>query len=243
VVVTYTRHPVLMAQQALTANAATGGRFTLGIGPSHRPAIERLGLSYERTALHMREYLTVLQSLIQTGRAAFQGEMYRVDSALSMPWAPQCQVVVAALAPLMLKAAGELADGTVTWLAGPGALRSHIVPRISAAAASAGRPAPRVCVGLPVAVCDDAAAGRAKARNTYANYASLPNYKRLLDIEDTDVGGVAVCGTEVEVEAQLRRIAAAGAGEFHAYPFPVGDDVQASLARTRELLKALVGKV
>jgi hypothetical protein len=45
------------------------------------------------------------------------------------------------------------------------------------------------------------------------------------------------------VEKRIRELASAGATEFVAGEFPVGDDAMASLARTRALLQSLVGKV
>jgi 5,10-methylenetetrahydromethanopterin reductase len=140
--------------------------------------------------------------------------------------------------------AGEMTDGTITWMAGPKTLETHIVPRISKAAQDAGRPAPRVVAGLPVAVTDDAAGARERAARSFQIYGTLPNYQRMLNTEG--VGGpadVAVVGDENEVEQQLRGIASAGATDFLAGMFPVGDDVQASLRRTRALLKGLVGKI
>ena len=245
VVPTYPRHPVIMAQQALTAQAATGGRFTLGIGLSHRPVVEgMLGLSYERPAVHMREYLSVLQPLLKEGRTSFEGEFFRVRASAQVPGTQPPPVLIAALAPVMLKLAGGLADGTVTWMAGPKTLEKHIVPRISAAAQAAGRPRPRVVAGLPIAVTDDVAGAREKAARSFQIYGALPNYQRVLNIEGVSgPADVAIVGNEAAVEKQLRDIASAGATDFLAGAFPVGDDAPASLARTRALLKSLVGKL
>ena len=64
VVPTFPRHPVAIAQQARTTDAACGGRFTLGIGLSHKVMIENMfGLSYDKPARHMKEYLEVLAPL------------------------------------------------------------------------------------------------------------------------------------------------------------------------------------
>ncbi|HLF77066.1 MAG TPA: TIGR03564 family F420-dependent LLM class oxidoreductase [Dehalococcoidia bacterium] len=243
IVVTYTRHPFLLAQQALTANAATGGRLTLGIGPSHAVAMERLGFDWSRAGSHTREYVTILKSLIDTQKVQFKGEFFNVETSLQLTWASSCPVLIAALAPRMLQTAGELADGTVTWLAGLKTIRDHIKPRISHAASAAGRPAPRICVGLPVAVCDNPAEAREQAAKTFSNYGSLPVYRRVLDVEGGNAEDVLVAGNENEVEAQLRAFAAAGATDFTATPFAVGDNVAASVQRTRELLKSLVGKI
>ncbi len=245
VVPTYPRHPVIMAQQALTAQAATNGRFTLGIGLSHRPVVEgMLGLSYDRPAAHMREYLSVLQPLLKEGRCSFEGEFFRVRASAQVPGTPPPSVLIAALAPVMLRLAGEMADGTVTWMAGPKTLETHIVPRIGAAAQAAGRPRPRVVAGLPVAVTDDVAAAREKAARSFQIYGTLPNYQRVLNIEGAaGPADVALIGNEAAVEKQLRGVAGAGATDFLAGAFPVGDDASASLARTRALLKSLIGKL
>lgn len=243
IAVTYTRHPFVMAQQALTTNAATGGRLTLGLGPSHRVSMERLGFSFDRAAAHVREYLGVLRPLMEGKAVTFKGDFFNVEGQIQMPWAQPCPVVISALAPLMLKIAGEQADGTVTWMAGPKTLKTHIVPRITQAASAAGRPKPRICVGLPVAVVDDAKAAREQAARSFEFYGNLPVYRRVLDVEGANPEDVAIVGTEAEVAAQIKALAAAGTDEFCGNPFAVGDNAEKSLARTRELLKTLVGKV
>ena len=245
VVPTYPRHPVIMAQQALTAQAAANGRFTLGIGLSHRPVVEGMfGLSYERPAAHMREYLSVLQPLLKEGRTSFQGEFFRVRASAQVPGTQPPSVLIAALAPVMLRIAGEMADGTITWMAGPKTLETHIVPKMSAAAEAAGRPRPRVVAGLPIAVTDDVAGAREKAARSFQIYGTLPNYQRVLNIEGASgPADVALIGNEAAVEKQLRGLAGAGATDFLAGAFPVGDDAPASLARTRALLKSLAGKL
>jgi alkanesulfonate monooxygenase SsuD/methylene tetrahydromethanopterin reductase-like flavin-dependent oxidoreductase (luciferase family) len=137
-----------------------------------------------------------------------------------------------------------LADGTITWMVGPKTLDTHVVPRITRAAKEAGREEPRVVVGLPIAVNDDAAEARGRAARSFQVYGTLPNYQRVLNIEGA--GGpadVAIVGNEAEVEKQLRGLASAGATDFLGGMFPVGDDVLASLSRTRALLKSLVGKI
>ncbi|HXK33910.1 MAG TPA: TIGR03564 family F420-dependent LLM class oxidoreductase [Dehalococcoidia bacterium] len=245
VVPVYTRHPHVMAQQALTTQAATGGRFTLGVGLSHHMVVENMwGLSYEKPARYMREYLSVLLPLIAEGKVAFQGQVFRVNANLNVRVPKQPSVMVAALAPQMLKLAGSRADGTLTWMTGVKAVDTHVRPSITAAAQEAGRPAPRIGVGLPVAVTDDAAAARETVSRLFAIYGQLPNYRRMLDKEGAaGPADVAIVGSEREVERHVRDLASAGATDFFAAMFPVGSDPQASLARTRELLKSLVGRV
>jgi F420-dependent oxidoreductase-like protein len=245
VVPTYPRHPMVMAQQAMTAQAATGGRFSLGIGLSHAPVVEGMwGMSYDRPAVHMREYLTIVQSLIQTGRADFEGEMFKVHATMAIPTEKKPPVLIAALAPVMLKTAGSMSDGTITWMTGPKTVASHIVPRLTKAANEAGRSAPRIVVCLPVAVTNDAAEAREKAARSFAIYGALPNYQRMLSKEGASgPADVAIVGNEAEVEKQIRAVASAGATEFAVAAYPVGNDAMASLARTRACVKSLIGKV
>lgn len=241
VVPTYPRHPLVMAQQALTVNAATNNRLALGLGLSHQPVIEHMmGLSYEKPARHMREYLSVLRPLVNGESVGYAGDVFNVNATMSVPDSEPCTILIAALAPLMLKIAGELADGTVTWMAGPKAIEQHIAPKINGAAEAGGRSEPRICVGLPIAVTDDVDAARAYVADKLGRYGELVNYRRLLDIEGVDgPADVAVVGNEVEVTHQLQRLADAGATDFIASTFPVGDDNAGSLARTRQLLASL----
>lgn len=245
VVPTYSRHPFVMAEQALTVQAAAGGRFTLGIGPSHKPLVEGMwGLSYDRPGVHVREYLTVLRDLVNEGSASFSGEVYRVNAAHQMGQAQPCSILVSALAPMMLRIAGELSDGTITWMAGEKAVASHIVPRISAAAEAAGRPAPRVCIALPVAVTDDRGDARQRAARFFQMYGHLPNYRRVLDVEGASgPEDVTIIGDEAQVEKKIRALAGAGATDFLAVTFPATEDGRASIERTRTLLRDLIGKV
>ncbi len=156
VVPSYPRHPMAIAQQALTASAASGGRFTLGIGLSHKIVIEDMyGLSYEKPARHMREYLEVLTPLLRGEPVKFQGEQYRVAGGIAVPGAKPVPLVVAALGPVMLGHTGRLTDGTITWMTGPKTLEDHIVPGLSKAAEKAGRGAPRIVAGLPIALTND----------------------------------------------------------------------------------------
>ena len=245
VVPTFPRHPLMLAQQALTTQAAAGGRLILGIGLSHKPAIERrFGLSFEKPVRHMQEYLSVLRPLVRQGSVDFHGEVFDVQATLEGLRATQFPIVVAALGPRMLRVAGELAEGTVTWMVGRKTLQTHIVPRITAAAEAKGRPAPRICVGVPIVVTDDPATAQDRAARLFHSYSRLPSYRRMLDIEGVQApSDVAVIGNEAQVEGQLRQFAEAGATDLLATVFPVDEDTEISVARTRALLKSLVGKI
>jgi F420-dependent oxidoreductase-like protein len=240
VVPTYTRHPALMAQQALSAQAAAGGRFTLGVGLSHQIVIEgMMGLSFARSYSHMKEYLAVLRPLVESGSVQHWGEEYRVNVQLAVPGARPCPILVAALAPRMLALAGAVADGTITWMTGQKTIREHTAPRIREAATKAGRPAPRIVVGLPIAVTREVAAARESAARSFLVYGALPSYRAMLDREGVEgPADVALVGDESAVGEQLRRLAEAGATDFLAAPFRVEGDAEA-VERTRALLSRL----
>ncbi len=241
VVPSYPRHPSALAQQAATANALAGGRLVLGVGPSHKPGIEDgLGLKYDRPALHMREYVTVLKALAAEGKVDFEGEMYRIKTGFACPEATDFPVVISALAPLMLKAAGEVADGTVTWMVGKETIASSTAPRINKAASAAGRPAPRVVVGVPVCVHDDTEQATARAVQIFMGYGQLPNYRRQLDAEGLgQAGEIAVVGNEDSVSEQLQAYFDAGATEVIASVYPAGDDSRGSFKRSFDCLSSL----
>jgi F420-dependent oxidoreductase-like protein len=237
VVPTYPRHPMMLAAQALTTNAAIDGRLLLGIGLSHAMSIEgRYGLSYDRPARHMREYLSVLLPTLREGEVAFEGETLAGRGPVTIPERRECPVLLAALQPAMLRLAGSQADGTITWCTGPVTLREQIVPLIRAAATEAGRPAPRVVVALPVCVTDDEADGRQKADRQLAGYGQIPVYRAVLDREGADgPGDVSIVGDEAGVTDQLKALADIGATDFVG--ILCGDDQDR--LRTRSHLRTL----
>jgi 5,10-methylenetetrahydromethanopterin reductase len=224
VVPTYPRHPLMLAAQALTANQATGGRLHLGIGLSHKMSIEpRYGLSYDRPALHMRDYLSILMPALRGETVDFVGESLTGRGAVTVPGAQAPPVLLAALQPRMLEMAGSVADGTITWCTGKVTVEEQITPIITKAAADAGRPAPRVVVALPVIVTDDEPDGRAKADKQLDGYGRIPVYRAVLDREGAGgPGDVSIVGDEESVTAQLRHLQHVGMTEFIG--IPAGDE-------------------
>jgi F420-dependent oxidoreductase-like protein len=234
VVPTYPRHPFMLAAQALTVQAITGGRLTLGIGLSHKPVVEGVwGLSFDQPLRHMQEYLAVLMPLLHGEGVAFQGETLKVGTGPLDIVAPAPDVIVAALGPQMLELTGRVADGTATWMTGLRTVADLTVPTIAGAATAVGRPAPRVVVSLPVCVTDDVDAARGQADETFSIYGRLPSYRAMLDREGAaGPGDVAVVGDEAAVTEQIARFGEAGATDFLAAAF--GDHA------TRERTAALV---
>jgi F420-dependent oxidoreductase-like protein len=238
VVPTFPRHPHAMAQQASSTNDAAGGRFTLGIGLSHQVVIEMMfGLSYDRPARHMEEYLSVVMPLLHEGKVSFSGDVYKVNGNLEKNGAPNPpSVVVAALGPKMLEITGRLADGTATWTTGVKTLGDHIVPTINAAAEQAGRPAPRIIAGLPVCVTEDPDGARELAAKQFAVYGTLPAYRAMLDREGAATpGDIALVGDEESVASQVRALGDAGVTDFGGSLYGTPEQI----ARGRELLRSL----
>jgi 5,10-methylenetetrahydromethanopterin reductase len=237
VVPTYPRHPSVLAQQALTAQAASRNRLVLGIGLSHRVVIEkRLGLDFSRPVRHMREYLEVLLPLLRGSSVAHDGQLFRVRLSLNVPGAEAPPVLVGALGPQMLRLCARLADGVAIWLGGAEFLERFAHAHLREASDAAGRAFPRVAVGLPIAVCTDRPAARALTARWLAQSSSLPSYQGVLAHGGaTAPEDVAILGDEAEVRAQLERLAALGVSDFNAVCMPLPDEPD-SLERTHALL-------
>lgn len=242
VVPTYLFHPTALAQLALTTQAASAGRFVLGIGLSHRVTIEgMLGLDWSRPLHHVREYLAVLRPAIAGEPVNCNGEAYRVANfQLSLSDASPPPLMVAALGPQMLRLAGRHADGTIIWMGGPRYLERHCVPIITEAAASAGRPAPRIVAGLPISVTDSVDSARQHAARVFARYGELPSYRAILDLEGAaGPEDVALIGGESELRERLSGLAAAGVTDFNPSVFaPPGVSAERTLAFLRDAARA-----
>jgi F420-dependent oxidoreductase-like protein len=241
------QHPITLARQALSAHAAAAGRLALGVGPSHHWIVrDMLGLPYDKPAAYTRDYLQVLNAALQgPGQVDVENESFTVHNPIDLgPVAPM-PVLVAALGPVMLRIAGAQADGTVLWMADERAVSDHVVPRITKAAAEAGRPAPRIVAGLPVCLCRPAevAAARERANRILGEAEVSPNYQRLLEQgEAKDVGDICVAGDESDIAAGLQRFADAGATDLSVRLLPIGDtldELRASKRRTREMIAEL----
>jgi F420-dependent oxidoreductase-like protein len=238
-----TRHPVAMAQQALADQVVCGGRFTLGLGPSHHWIVEdMLGLSYDRPAQQVRSYLEVLTELCaRPGHVDVENDGFRVHNAIDVTDLP-VPILLAALAPVMLRIAGECTSGTILWMADERAIGDHVVPRITKAAADAGRPAPRVVAGVPVVLCanDEVDEARERANRVLGHAEFSPNYERLLERGDAkDVGDMCAAGDEAAVVARLQSFRDAGATDLAVRVLPIGPDRAARIA-SRERTEAFL---
>ena len=246
------RHPVALAQQALSVQAVCGGRLRLGLGVSHHWIIdEMLGLPYERPIATMRDQLDVLEPAL-AGRPRMvdvENDSYRVHVPLDITDVGPTPVLLAALGPQMLRLAGERTDGTILWMADERSIERHVAPRINRAAQEAGRPAPRIVAGVPVCVCDDDRVDEAVARTNrlLAEAEVSPNYQQLLTHgEAREVGDILAAGNEAAVTKRLRSFADAGATDVSIRVVPIGDtrdELIASRQRTRDFLSSLQGEL
>jgi F420-dependent oxidoreductase-like protein len=239
-----TRHPIAMAQEALSNQAVCEGRFTLGLGTSHHWIIEgMLGLPYERPAHQMRNYLEVLNAALRgPGSVDVENDGYRVHSPIDVTdWSPN-PVLLAALGPVMLRLAGEHTSGTILWMADERAVAEHVVPRITKAAADAGRPAPRVIAGIPVALCrnDEVDDARAWTNRVFGQAAVSPNYQRLLARGDaTNEGDLLAAGDESAVVDRLRAFRDAGATDLAIRVVPLGPHREGRIESRKRTLSFL----
>jgi 5,10-methylenetetrahydromethanopterin reductase len=238
VVPTYPRHPMAMAEHAMTVQAASHGRLCLGLGLSHQVVIEGMyGYSFDKPARHMREYLTILQSINTTGSAAFAGETMKGFGTFNVGGHTPFPVVIAALAPRMLELAGTLADGTLTWCTGPATLADYIVPGITAAADKAGKSA-RVIASLPVCVTSDLTGAYERAATMFSIYGQLPSYRAMLDREGAGIAAdIAITGTKAHVQDRIMQLRDIGVTDFAAVEFGGTPDEQ---AETREAMVELL---
>ncbi len=239
IVVTWSRHPLTLAAEALTAQAAVQGRLTLGIGPSHQPIVEgRFGQHWHRPGRHVEEQLDVLLPALRGEAVDVHGETVTAVGALTAPGAPAPPLLLSAHGPRLLRMAGERADGVITTWTDARSVAENVVPAVRAAAA--GRPDPQVVVGVIATLTDDRDAAREHVARNFGMAGSLPSYRRSLDQagfsgpEDT-----ILAGNEAELEKAVRRFADAGATELQLCP--VGPP--AEQARTIEFFGGLASAV
>jgi 5,10-methylenetetrahydromethanopterin reductase len=234
VVPTYPRHPAAMAQQALTTQSACDGRLILGIGLSHRVVMEgRLGFDWDHPIRHMREYLTVLNALLNGEPLEFEGTEFTVRGyAIAIDQVTPPDVVVAALGPQMLRLTGSMASGTALWMGGPEYIRTQAAPILTESAQKAGRPAPRIIAGLPVCVTEAVEATRERAAQHFQVYGRLPSYRAILDKEGASgPEDVALIGDEETVRAGINALKAAGATDIAGAIFASTDQEREATLR------------
>lgn len=241
------QHPIALARQALSVQALAGGRLALGVGPSHHWIVgDMLGLPYEKPAAYTRDYLEVLHAAFDNpGPVDVENDTFTVHNPLDLQPVSPMPVLVAALGPVMLRIAGEHADGTVLWMADERAIGDHIAPRINEAAADAGKPSPRIVAGIPVCLCANSEidAAKERANRILSEAETSPNYQKLLDRGDArNVGDLCAAGDMDEILRRFQSFADAGVTDLSVRLLPIGDtrdELVASKYRTREMIGEL----
>lgn len=240
VVPTWPRHPLAMAQQALTTAAMIGpGRLSLGVGLAHKPVVEgQWGISFDKPIRHAREYLEILAPALGNKKVVFSGETLSGRSPALMKGVEAPRLYVAALGPQMLKLTGRLADGTILWMTGTTTVRDHTVPVIREAAEAAGRPTPQVLAGIPVVCTDEVDACREAASKTFEIYGQLPSYRAMLDREGlAGPEDFAIIGNEDYVGTRLQEFVDAGVDRVMCVEF---GQTEEDTDRTRSCLRSLL---
>ena len=246
IVPTFPRHPITMAQGAMTVDQLAPGRLKLGVGPSHRPAIEGTwGLPFNKPLSHLREYVTVLNALLNEGSVDFDGEQLSAHARIAQP--TQVRVMISALRTGSFRLSGELTEGGISWMCPLPYIRDVATPAQQEGADAAGRPKPAMIVHTPIVVSEDREAVRAAARQQFGFYQRLPFYSRMLqaagyeeaaDAEFTDrmADGLIISGSANEVGDRVRSIGEYGADEMLAALVQLPEGGSEARQRTLELL-------
>ena len=244
IVPTYPRHPLVMAQQAQIVAQLAPGRFRLGVGPSHRPTIEAMGLEFNAPLAHLREYLQILKAILQGGRVDFDGEHYTAHDGIPEPL--DIEIMGSALRRGSFELCGAESDGAISWICPARYLHDVALPALQSGARRAGRETPPLIAHAPVCVHDDPEEARAAVRQQVMN-PRLPYYQRMLveagypeAVEgvwsDGMIDGAVIWGDEEKCAQGIRRLFDLGSAEVLASPITAGADPAASLERTMRLL-------
>lgn len=244
IVPTFPRHPLIMAAQARVVAELAPGRFRLGIGPSHRPNMESMGINFHAPLEHLREYLQILNTLFKTGSVDFDGKHYKAHDRISGP--PDLRVMAAALRRNAFELCGELAEGAISWLCPGSYLRDVALPAMAVGAARAGRAVPSLMAHVPVCVHDNVAEVREAVRSQVMNI-RLPFYQQMfVDAgypearegvwSDRMIDGIVVSGNEDKAATRLHEFSRCGGSEVLASLVLAGKDRKASRDRSLRLL-------
>ena len=209
-----------LAAQSRTISQITDGRFTLGLGASHKPALEmQYGMEWRKPYSHMVEYLDALLPLLSEQKVSTSGEFVTHHTQINVP-AETPAVMLAALGPKMLALAGERTAGTITWMTGPKTIGSHVRPGIGGG---------QIVAGVPVFITDDVEGARAFAAKALQIYGQLPSYRAMLDREGmAGPEDMVLAGDPDTVRAGLEEYAAAGADEIAMNVLGTGESMDAA---------------
>lgn len=246
---TYPRHPLVTVQQTQAIAQLAPGRFRLGVGPSHKPAMEgTFGIPFERPLRHLRAYLDVVMRALHDGAVDRDAEPYPVHARLAAP--VDVPVLASALQEKSFELCGEVADGAITWMCPLAYVRDVALPAMRRGAEKAGRPLPKLVVHAPVCVEEDADVVREAARQQIGFYMRVPSYRRMsaaagypeageVGLSDAHIDDLVLYGDELRVAERLRALLAIGADEIIAMPVAGGPDRAEQIERTIRLVAAM----
>ena len=244
IIPTYPRHPLVVAQQAQVVAHLAPGRLRVGVGPSHRPTIESMGIDFNAPLGHLREYVQILKAILQTGAVDFKGKHYLATASIAGPL--DVQVMGSALRTGSFELCGAVADGAISWICPGVYLRDEALPAMEKGAKEAGRPVPPLIAHAPVCVHNNPDEVRAAIREQFG-HPGLPFYQNMLiasgypeasngQWSDAMIDGVAILGDEETCAQRIQELFDVGATEVLASPVTAGSDRAASLDRTMRLL-------
>ena len=249
IVPTFPRHPLSMAQGAMSVDQLAPGRLRLGVGPSHKPAIENTwGIPFEKPLSHLREYLTILKAILNEGKVDFQGELLQAKAEIPQP--TQVHVMASALREKAFQLCGELTEGAISWMCPLPYIRDVAAPALAAGAEAAGRAKPKMIVHTPIVVSEDQEAIYEGARRQFGFYQRLPYYSQMLqdagyaeaaerEFTDRMADALIISGSETEVADRVRALPAFGTDEMLAAIVLLPDDPGPAAKRTLGLLGEL----
>ncbi len=249
IVPTYPRHPLTMAQSAMSVDQIAPGRLHLGVGPSHKPIVESIwGIPFERPLHHLREYLTILNAILKEGAVSFHGELLHAEAKISAP--AQVRVLASALRPNAFRLCGELAEGAISWMCPLPYIRDIAAPALNEGAAKTGRAKPAMIVHTPVVVCDDIQAVRAAAKRQFGFYQSMPYYAQMLqdagypeaagsEFTEAMADALIISGSAEQVADRIATLPDYGVDEMLAAIVMAGDEPKRTAERTLALLGEL----
>lgn len=250
IIPTWPRHPVAIAQQLQVLGQLAPGRFRFGTGPSHKPMMERgFGADFRKPLTNLREYMTIVRTLLAEGKVDFEGEHYRAHASVPHQL-PDLPIMASALRAASFELCGEISDGAISWVCPMAHLRDVGLPALARGAAKAGRPVPPLIVHVPLCIHDDEDVARKAVKAQFGRYAQIPFYAAMFvaagfpearegSWSDGMVDAVAVIGDESAAETALAAIFAWGAGEILVSVVPAGDDLVASEERILKFVSGI----
>jgi F420-dependent oxidoreductase-like protein len=246
IIPTFPRHPLVVVQQVQVLAQLAPGRFRLGLGPSHRPNVERMyGYDFHAPLGHLREYLQIVKTILHSGSVDFDGRYYHAHAQIRTP--VDMPVMASALQRKSFELCGAEADGAISWVCPGVYLRDVALPAMRAGAEKAGRSVPPLLAHAPICVHDKPDEVREIARQQLANYVRLPFYVQMLTSagfpeasqgvwSDAMIEAVVLAGDESRVAERLHELFSFGAAEILVSPLAAGSDRAASLERTLRLV-------